>query len=246
MADKSDFSVPAKDIFDHTNPFHDDALHNPGETNGAALEPVHTEPDHDSEDHHNLVGVVSDNPFANNERSASNTEGHNVDAGAVAPGDPSFHNPAAEETRPTAEPESRNTLSPIDALSDGVDPRDTSLGGGSPGGDLDPAADRKAPVQTTNSNINNDRCEAGTEPYMIPQSPIQDGGEAAIDSPQKQAEEDHPRIAFADADQIDSTLKSGSKDQSDLPHGRRQSVRRGTIQGDDYDFSGKLGLTRGE
>jgi hypothetical protein len=212
----------ASNIFQHTDPFFADATQNPGESNDAALQLELTQTDHD-DDHlspeNKLVGVVSDNPFASDARTASHGDAPNVDSEAAEPRDRTNTNTSLAVPRPShsVAKASISTIADQDAFPESVDPLDTSL-----------SVDPLDTSLSGGSNINHAHSEPGTDVSMRPQSSTEQSGSQQHDKFQTPAEE-NPRIAFTTSDH------NGSVYQSNLQSDRPANSRRGT----GYDFSGK-------
>jgi hypothetical protein len=213
----------ASNIFQHTNSIFAEAEQHE-ESNDATLglELQQTQHDDSHFTENNLVGVVSDNPFASDARSASCSDGNNIGSEAAEPRDWTDTDPAAHQASHPVAKESTSSGADHDAFPDSVDPLesvdplDTSLSGG--------------------SNTNHDPSGPGTDISVRPQSSGEQSGSRQHDSSDGPAEKD-PRIAFATSDQVDSAHKSG------LQGDRRATVQCGTISSG-HDFSGKLVLSR--
>jgi len=217
-------STMASNTFQHTDSIFAEPMQDHEESNGATLglELQQTQHDDNHLDENKLVGVVSDNPFASDARSASCGDGHNVDSEAAGPRDWTDTDPTVHQSGHTVAKESTSSGADDDALPasvdplESVDPLDTTLSGG--------------------NNTYHDRTEPGTDISLEPHSFIEQSESRQHDIPDGPAEKDS-RIAFATSDHIDSAHKSG------LQGDRRATVQRGTIS-NGHDFSGKLVLSR--
>lgn len=208
----------ASNVFEHTDSVFVDALENPGESNGAALdlELVRTHHDDNHSRENKLVGVVSDDPFASAVHPAPYSDGLDADSEAAGPRDRTNTNNAVDRPSHPVAKESEPSSADQNVFPDNVDPLDTSLSGG--------------------SNINYGRSEPGTNISMRPQSFTEQSESRQHDNFRISAEET-PRIVFATSDHVDSAHKS------DLQGDRRASVRRDTMS-NGYNFSGKISLSR--
>jgi hypothetical protein len=219
----------ASNVFQHTDPFLADAIQNPGETHDAGLDLELLRTQHDDDNHateNRLVGVVSDDPFASDARTASHVDELNAVPEGAEPEDrtdtDTNTNLAVPRLSHSVAKSSISSGADLDAIPESVDPLDTSL-----------SVDPLDTSLSRGSNIDHGRSEPGRDISVKPQSSIEQPESRQHDNLQKPAEE-NPRIAFATSDH------NGSVYQSNLQSDRPANSRRGT----GYDFSGKMVLSR--
>jgi hypothetical protein len=219
----------ASNLFQHTDPFVADAIQNPEESHDAGLDLELLRTQHDDDNHateNRLVGVVSDDPFASDARSASHVDELNAVPEAAEPEDRTDTNTNTNLAVPrpshSVAKESISSGADLDAIPESVDALDTSL-----------SVDPLDTSLSHGSNINHARSESSTEISTKPQ-PSTEQPESRRHGNFQEPAEGNPRIAFATSDH------NGSVYQSNLQSERPANVRRGT----GYDFSGKMVLSR--
>jgi hypothetical protein len=224
----------AHKVFQHTDPFHDDAVQRQRESDADQLEPATTAID--DEEGLRLAGVRSDNPFA-----ASSTEEttrprtpSDDDRDLVARRGQAAITQVKSEISDQLEPEPTSAISPgagrdaLPEIGDSVEPRDFASNSTSTKGTAEETGPESTNLQSLNSNTYQDRGERGTDIFAnadppTPEEKTEGYGPDELGSGSSSVKtEDKPRVAFTRVDKID---KTPTHDDSDEPSGILEKIK---------------------